>query len=119
MRFIDSKLHGIIDYLYAVFLLAAPALFNFTGFISSYLYVLAGIVFFYSLLTEYEAGLFKTIPFPIHGIIDLFMGILLVISPWLFGFEYSETARNFFLVTGFAALLVFTFTRFKNEVINE
>ncbi|MEX0721685.1 MAG: hypothetical protein WD059_13515 [Balneolaceae bacterium] len=116
MKFIDSKMHGIIDYLYVIFLLAAPALFNLSDFTASYAYVLAGLAFVVTILTDFEVGIFKVIPFPIHGIIDLFMGILLVISPWLFNFAVYETDRNLFLVLGFVVLLVFTFTRFRQPI---
>lgn len=115
MKFIDSKLHGIIDYLFVVFLLSSPAIFNLTGFVASYVYILAGIAFLYSISTDYELGLFSVISFPLHGIIDLILGIIIVVSPWVFGFSDSEADRNFFLVIGFVVLLVFTFSKFRNQ----
>ena len=40
----------------------------------------------YSLLTDYELGLVRAIPMPVHPALDAAKGALLATSPWLFGF---------------------------------
>lgn len=40
----------------------------------------------YSLLTNYELGLVKMLPIPLHLALDAASGVLLASSPWLFGF---------------------------------
>lgn len=40
----------------------------------------------YNLMTDYEWGLFKIIPMPAHLTLDVTSGVVLAISPWLFGF---------------------------------
>lgn len=40
----------------------------------------------YSVWTDYEWGAFRTLSMTVHLKIDLAGGILLAISPWLFGF---------------------------------
>jgi hypothetical protein len=39
------------------------------------------------LFTDYEPGLIKLLPMPLHLIIDFLSGLLLATSPWLFGFD--------------------------------
>jgi len=39
-----------------------------------------------SLLTEYPLGAKRLVPFRIHLLLDVAMGVLLAASPWLFGF---------------------------------
>src|SRR5690606_22969592 len=40
----------------------------------------------YSVFTDYELGLVRKIPMPTHLMLDLGSGVLLAVSPWLFGF---------------------------------
>lgn len=88
MRFIPTKVHGILDYVVGLLLIFAPSLFNFqTGGIEARLPVILGVAaLVYSLLTRYELGLIKVLPFKVHLTIDFLSGALLLLSPWLFGF---------------------------------
>ena len=43
-------------------------------------------IFAYSALTKYEMGPFRVIPMKLHLGLDFMSGVLLVVSPWLFGF---------------------------------
>jgi len=88
MRIIPTKIHGILDYLMGVLLIASPWLFNFhRGGAETYVPILLGAgVIFYSLLTNYELGLIKKITMPMHLGFDLIGGAFLAASPWLFGF---------------------------------
>jgi hypothetical protein len=48
----------------------------------------------YSLLTDYELGLIKVIPMPVHLALDAANGALLSASPWLFGFADDVSAPH-------------------------
>ena len=88
MRFIPSHVHGVLDYLTAGVLIAAPSLLGLRkngG--QTWIPVALGVgTIGYSLLTDYELGLFKVIPMPAHLALDAVNGALLAASPWLFGF---------------------------------
>jgi hypothetical protein len=88
MRFITTKVHGVLDYLTAVLLIAAPWLFGFAdGKIDQWISVIIGLmIFMLSFLTDYELGFIKSIPMRIHLVIDMIVGLVLALSPWLFGF---------------------------------
>ena len=85
---IPTKTHGIIDYIVAVLLIVAPYLFGFAnGGAAQWVPMLLGAsIIVYSLLTRYELSAAKLIPMPVHLGIDALGGILLIASPWLFGF---------------------------------
>ena len=93
MRFIPTRVHGVLDYLTAGVLIAAPSVLNFRHHgMQRWLPVALGVgTIGYSLLTDYELGLFKVIPMPMHLALDAANGALLAASPWLFGFA-EETA---------------------------
>src|SRR2546423_6558302 len=88
MRFIPTWVHGLMDYPMAVVLILLPFVLGYAnGSVPMYLMVCAGIAMLVvSALTAYEVGLVRTIPMPVHLGIDVAMGLLLAVSPWLFGF---------------------------------
>ncbi len=89
MRFIPTRIHGLLDYLLAIVLIASPWIFGFQdGGIKMWLPVVLGIVLAaYSFLTDYELGLARILPMPAHLTLDFLSGVLLAVSPWLFGFS--------------------------------
>lgn len=88
MRFIPTRIHGILDYLMGALLIAVPWLLGFAaGGAETWVPVVLGAgVIVYSLMTDYELGVAKVIPMGTHLALDLGGGLLLAISPWLFGF---------------------------------
>jgi len=89
MRFIPTSAHGILDYLVGLALLAAPWLFGFSDNETARWVTMAfgAAAILYSLLTDYEMGVIRAIPMPVHLALDAMSGILLAASPWLFGFS--------------------------------
>jgi hypothetical protein len=92
MRFIPTRVHGLLDYLTAGVLIAAPSLLNFRQHgMQRWLPVGLGVgTIGYSLLTDYELGLFKIIPMPMHLALDAANGALLAASP-----GSSDSPRKF------------------------
>lgn len=88
MRFIPTRVRGYIDYLMAVVLIISPWLFGFDDVESAkWVPIVLGIgLIVYSLPTNYELGMTHLIPLPIHLGLDILSGIVLAVSPWLFGF---------------------------------
>jgi hypothetical protein len=96
MRFIPTRVHGVLDYLTAGVLIAAPSLLEFRKHgMQTWLPVALGVgTIGYSVLTDYELGLFKIIPMPMHLALDAANGALLAASPWLFGFAEEVSAPH-------------------------
>lgn len=89
MRIISTKIHGVLDYLMGVLLIAAPWIFDFArGGAETWVPVALGsATIVYSLLTDYEWGAARVLSMRGHLTIDLLSGIFLAASPWIFGFE--------------------------------
>ena len=96
MRFIPTRVHGVLDYLTAGVLIAAPSLLGFRKRgAQTWLPMALGVgTIAYSLLTDYELGLVKVIPMPVHLALDAANGTLLSASPWLFGFAEEVSAPH-------------------------
>ena len=89
MRFIPTRTHGVIDYLMGALLIVAPYLLGFAdGTAAQWVPQAVGAALVgASLLTDYELGVVRVIPMPVHLGIDIASGALLAASPWLFGFS--------------------------------
>jgi hypothetical protein len=109
MRFIPTLLHAPLDYLVGAGLIAAPWIFQFSGHSTpTVLSVVLGIgLIAYSLITNYELGVWKIAPMAVHNLFDILAGALLAVSPWLFGF--ADEGANVWapvLVVGLAAIFL-------------
>ena len=86
---LSRSIHGVLDYVFGLLLLIVPFLLGFdTGGPAQWIPLLLGLsIIVYSLLTRYEMGAAKLIPFNVHLGLDAVGGVLLLVSPWLFGFS--------------------------------
>lgn len=111
MRFINSRAHGVLDYLMGILLILAPWLLGFArgGWETWVPVVLGAGAILYSIFTDYELGLVRRIPLPIHLGLDAGAGLLLAISPWLFGF--SELVYLPHLILGLLEIGAALFTK--------
>lgn len=100
VNILSRKTHGILDYVGGALLIASPWLFGFyNGALQSILPVAIGLfIIGYSLLSKYEYGLVKLLPFTVHLFLDTVTGTFLAASPWIFNF--SETIYVPHLVLG-------------------
>ncbi len=88
MRFIPTRIHGMLDYGAGLLLIVAPWLFGFADDgAETWIPVILGIgAIGYSLFTDYELGVVRTLPMATHLMLDIASGIVLAVSPWIFGF---------------------------------
>ena len=115
-KFIPTKVHGALDYIVAIALIFAPWLFGFSqvgGAAVIIPMVLGAGLILYSLFTKYEWGLIKVVSMPYHLIIDVVASLLLITSPFLFGF-YNMDMWNVWVphvAVGVAVILVVIFSQ--------
>ena len=99
MRFIPTSVHGVLDYLMGGLLIATPWLFGFAddaGGAAMWVPIVLGAgAILYSLFTDYELGVVRKLPMPIHLWLDLASGLTLAVAPFLFG--YVEEGANVWL----------------------
>jgi hypothetical protein len=109
MRFIPTRYHAPLDYIVGALLIAAPWIFQFSGHTGPTVVsiVLGAGLIAYSLITNYELGVWKIAPMAVHNLIDIVAGALLAASPWIFDFA-DDGAKVWapFLVVGVAAIFL-------------
>jgi hypothetical protein len=114
MRIIPTQVHGVLDYLTGGTLLSAPGLLALGEVPTSarVLRLAGGGAALYSLLTDYELGVVKLVPMPLHLALDAASGAFLAASPWLLGF--AREGRRYWLphvVVGVTEMLAAATTR--------
>ena len=89
LRFISTRTHGVLDYVVGALLIVVPYILGFAdGTAAQWVPQVLGLVAIGgALLTDYELGVMRVIPMPVHLMIDVASGALLALSPWLFGFS--------------------------------
>ena len=100
MKHINSRAHGVLDYVVGVLLIIAPYLFGFADDepARNAAWIVGGGSLLYSLFTAYELSIAKVIPYRVHLGLDIAAGIFLAASPWLMSFSDRVVAPH--LVVG-------------------
>lgn len=84
MKPISPTLHGIIDYVMSGVFLALPFAFAFTGGYAYVCYALGAGYLMMALLTNMPFGLFKWVPFRVHGGFELVSALMFIASAGYF-----------------------------------
>ncbi|WP_247232971.1 hypothetical protein [Telluribacter sp. SYSU D00476] len=113
MKVISPRFHAILDYLLVVSLWAVAGMYDWDSSLSAFTFVLGGIHLILTLVTRFPGGMFKLVPFPIHGYIELIVGVLALLAS-LFYFEES-LAKNFYLGFGIVVLVVWALTNYRSS----
>jgi hypothetical protein len=113
---ISARVHGVLDYATVAAFLNAPMVLGFHGTPAAIVYWLAGIHLLMTGFTDFPLGVFRIIPFKIHGVIDLVAGIFLLAAPWIFGFAGDLAARNFFIAIAIITFVVVSLTDYAQRI---
>jgi len=92
MRFLSAKVHTIIGLVVGVALLVAPNIFGFAENEAASLIarIIGAVILVSELVTTSRFSLLKLVPMRVHLFMDYLVGLVLALSPWLFGFADTE-----------------------------
>lgn len=113
---ITSKTHSILDYLTVLLFAIAPSLFALSETGAAIAYTLAVVHLAMTLLTAFSMGFIRVIPFHLHGYVELGVGLVLAVGPWVAGNFLTETDQLFFSIIGGVILLVWLMTTYKSPL---
>lgn len=106
MKLLNSNLHGLVDYIFVLFLWLSPTIFQLPDNTALFTYILGSIHLLVTVTTNFKFGLFKILPFKIHGWIELIVSIALIGVAFYLGTMEGNLARNFYF--GIAILVFIT-----------
>ncbi len=112
---LNSRIHGAVDYGVVLFLLVSPTVFVLPEMTSKFTYALGIIHLILTVTTKFELGLFKIIPFKIHGIIELIVSLALVAVAFYLGNLEGDLAKYFYLSFAIAVFLTWLITDYNSS----
>ncbi len=112
-RTIGAVAHGVIDYAMVLIFVIGPTVAGFHGKQAAICYALAVVHFLLTVITRFPLGALKTVPFPVHGGIEIAVAVLLVILPWLANFSAGVHSRNFFVLIGLLIGVIWLLTDYR------
>jgi hypothetical protein len=105
--------HGLLEYGIGILLIASSSFFYDDNTATAVSILLGAAVLAISALSDIPTALLRRIPLSAHILLDFLFGILLVASPFIFGFSDEAAAVAFFLVVGIFYLVLTAVTRFR------
>lgn len=96
MKIISRAVHALLDYSWSAAIAASPKVLGFEDEPKARMLCksMASLTTMGSLLTRYELGAIKILPFKAHLAVDGLGAILGLASPWILGFSENKKARN-------------------------
>lgn len=119
MKILNSKIHGIVDYLFALFLFASPSIFGLQERASLFTYILGVIHLVVTVSTNFEYGVIRFIKFKHHGWIELVVSFALVGVAIYLGEVENELSRNFYFALAILVFLTWLLSDYKSETEND
>lgn len=106
-------LHGLLEYGIGVLLIASSSLFSFDDLPRAVGILVGAAVLVLTAVSDLPTALMRRLPLDSHIVIDYVLGVLLIASPFIFGFSDDEGAVAFFIAVGVGYLILTAVTRFR------
>ncbi len=106
--------HGLVEYGVGGLSIVAPFLFSFDSDPATVVSILlgAGIVVL-GFLNEAPTGVARNMPIASHVVLDYVVSLVMLVSPFIFGFTDDAAATAYFIVLGVGFLLLTIATRYR------
>src|ERR1700744_5518413 len=91
--FIPTTVYGVLNFLLALTMIASPWLFDLVNISSAALFLpiyIGWLQLIMAIFAKNEIGFIKQFPMTIHSVLDVAMGFILMVSPWLYGFAFDS-----------------------------
>src|SRR4051812_35847556 len=103
---IPLNVHAMLEPLVAIFIIASPWIFGFDDIDSAttVAIIVGAVMLVAGMMTRWRYSLAKVIPLRVHFATDLLLGAVLILSPFIFGFDDDDTATLFMIIVGAAEM---------------
>jgi hypothetical protein len=106
--------HGVAEYGIGGLTILAPFLFSFDSDVARLVSLLMGAgIIVLAFVAEAPTGVARNMPIASHVVLDYVASIVMLISPFVFGFKDDAAATAYFIVIGIGYLLLTISTRYR------
>src|SRR5262245_9572707 len=116
---ISLKTHNIMDYVGGALLILMPFIFGFADLNNARgLFMFGGFfLILYSLFTNYEFAVARLLPLGVHMTLDVLLGAVIFLAPWMFGYRTFLSVGQEWLhyLLGLGVIALVGMTREKTE----
>jgi hypothetical protein len=88
--FIPTAFYGVLNYILSLTLIASPWLFGYADVSSAALLIpiyIGWLQLIMAIFVDNETGFVKQFPMQMHLVLDVVMGFIIMVSPWLWDFS--------------------------------
>jgi hypothetical protein len=115
MRVLSARIHGYLDYATVAILALAPFVVGLGGTPALIAWLLAAAHLLLTLATRFPAGIWRVIPFVVHGLVELPVAAFFAALPFTAGYGPGSPARRFYVSMAVVIFLVWLLTDYKRE----
>ena len=108
--FISTAFYGVLNYIIALTMISSPWTFGLVDVSSAALFLpiyFGWIQLIMAIFTKSETGFIKQFPVQIHLVIDVLMGFILLVSPFLYTFSDKQDGKAWIPAVVVGGLLMF------------
>ena len=113
MKLIPASVHRSLDMVSVIGLIAAPILLGMSGPPAIVSYALAAVHLVVTLSTKFPDTGHKPLSLRNHGIIELVVGIVLIVLPWIT--NWTGVARTYYVVIGVILLIIWALSNYGRQ----
>jgi hypothetical protein len=113
---IPFGMHVLIEYGIGILTILSPFIFSFDDSSAKVVAVrLGAAILVLAVVTDAPTGLARTLPVASHVVLDYVLGLVFLVTPFVFGFSGDDTAATaYFIVLGVGYIVFAVLTRYRD-----
>jgi peptidoglycan/LPS O-acetylase OafA/YrhL len=115
MGIFSARIHGILDVITVLVLALGPFIAGLGGSVALIAWTFAALHLILVLITRYPLGRFPIVPFWVHGVVEMVVGVFLLLVPVIGGYGPGSPGRRFYTIVGAFVLVVWALTAYRER----
>jgi hypothetical protein len=115
MRVLSARIHGYLDFALIAILVLGPFVVGLGGTPALISWLLAAAHLLLTLATRFPMGVWRVIPFVVHGLIELAVAAFFAALPFTAGYSPGSPARRYYVTMAALVFLLWVLTDYRGD----